>query len=114
MTDSAQMSEIILTGHKTQIKIRKPVFAICEQQRCRSVAHSSSLVSTFVVPCLDSIMPLLAVAEISSLYLASVAAEAGLYLTWLQTPKTGFLLTRLILCGYLFIINAIPKLTFLN
>ena len=34
--------------------------------------------------------------EISSLYLASVAAQDGLSLTWSQTPKTGFLVTRLI------------------
>ena len=33
---------------------------------------------------------------ISSLYLASVDVQAGLSLIWLQTPKTGFLVTRLI------------------
>ena len=33
--------------------------------------------------------------EISSLYLASVAAQTGLCLTWSQTPKTGFLVTGL-------------------
>ena len=37
-------------------------------------AHLHSLISTFVVRCLDSIIPLLAIAEISSLYLVSVAA----------------------------------------
>ena len=54
-------------------------------------AHLRSLISTFVLCCLDSIIPLLAIAKISSLYLASVAAQAGLCLTWSQTPKTGFL-----------------------
>ena len=33
--------------------IRKPVYAICEQQRRRSAAHSRSLISTFVFRCLD-------------------------------------------------------------
>ena len=47
------------------------------------------------VRCLDSIVPLLAIAEISSLELASVAAQAGLSLIWSQYPKTGFLVTRL-------------------
>ena len=71
--------------------MRKPVFAICEQQRLRS-----ALISTFVVRCLDSIIPLVSLSEFSSLYLASVAVQVGLSLTWPQTPKTGFLVTRLI------------------
>ena len=56
-------------------------------------AHPCSLNSTFFVRCLDSIIPLVSKSEISSLYLASVAVQAGLSLTWLQTPKTGFLVT---------------------
>ena len=35
-------------------------------------AHPRSLISVFVARCLDSIVPLLPIAEISSLYLASV------------------------------------------
>ena len=54
-----------------------------------------SLISTFVVCCLVSIIPPVSISEISSLYLASVAAQASLCLTWLQTPKTGFLMRRL-------------------
>ena len=37
--------------------------------------HPRSLISTFVVRCLDSIIPLVSISEISSLYLASVAAR---------------------------------------
>ena len=33
--------------------------------------------------CLDSIMPLVSITEISSLYLAAVAVQAGLCLAWL-------------------------------
>ena len=62
--------------------MRKPVYAICEQQRRRSV---------FVVRCLDSIMPILAKSKISRLEIVSVAEQAGLSLLWSQTPKTGFL-----------------------
>ena len=76
--------------------MRKPVYAICEQQRRRSPAHPRSLISAFVVSCLDSIIPLVSNSEISSLYLASAAAQAGLSLPWSKTPKTGFLVTRLI------------------
>ena len=58
-------------------------------------ADQPSLISIFVIRCLDSIIPVVSISEISSLYLASVAEQAGLCLTWLQTPKTGFLVTRL-------------------
>ena len=64
-------------------------------------AHPRRLISTFVIRCLDSIIPLFSVSEISSLYLASVAAQAGLNLTWSETPKKGFLVTRLI-CSFMF------------
>ena len=58
-------------------------------------AHLHSLISAFVVRCLDSIMSQVSVIKISSLMLASVADQAGLSLTWSETPKTGFLVTRL-------------------
>ena len=60
-------------------------------------AHPHSLINTFVVRCLDSIIPLVSISEISSLYLAFVAAQASLSLNWSQTLKTGFLVMRLIL-----------------
>ena len=62
-------------------------------------AHPSSLISTYVVCCLDGIIPLFSTSKISSLYLASVAGQAGLSLPWSQTLKTGFLVMRLKL-GY--------------
>ena len=58
-------------------------------------AHPCSLISTFVVRYLDSMISLVSVSEISSLYIASVAAQAGLSLPWSQTPKTVFLVMRL-------------------
>ena len=60
-------------------------------------AHPRSLISAFVVRCLDSIIPLLAKSKISRLQLVSVAEQVGLCPTWSQTPKTGFLMTGLIL-----------------
>ena len=48
--------------------MRKPVYAICQQQRhisaCAST-HMRRLIPAFVVRCLDSIIPLLAIGEIS-------------------------------------------------
>ena len=58
--------------------------------------HRFCLISAFFVCCLDSIIPLFSISEISRFYLASVAAQAGLSLPWSQTPKTGFLVIRLI------------------
>ena len=53
-------------------------------------AHSRSLISAFVVRCLDSIISLVSISEISSLYLSSIAEQAGLSLTWSQTPEDTF------------------------
>ena len=53
-------------------------------------AHPCSLISTFVVHCLDNVMSLVSVTKISSLMLASVAEQASLSLTWLETPKDRF------------------------
>ena len=76
--------------------MRKPVYAICEQQNRRSACASAQSNQHFCFHCLDSIIPKLAKSEISRLQLVSVAAQAGLSLAWSQTPKTGLLLTRLI------------------
>ena len=58
-------------------------------------AHPRSLISAFIVHCLDNIIPLVSVSEISSFHIPSVAAQAGFCLTWSQTQKTGFLVTGL-------------------
>ena len=53
-------------------------------------AYPRSLTSTFIVHCLDSVMSLVSVTKISSLMLASVAAQAGLCLAWSETPEDTF------------------------
>ena len=78
--------------------MRKPVYAYANNKGADQPAHPRSLFSTIVVHCRDSIIPLVSISEMSSLYLAPVAAaQAGLSLPWSQTPKTGFLVKRLIL-----------------
>ena len=52
-------------------------------------AHPHSLISAFVVRCLDSIISLDSIAEISRLQLASVAAQTGSCLAC-ETPKYTF------------------------
>ena len=51
-------------------------------------AHPRSLISTFIVRSLDS--------DISSFYIGNLASVPSFSLIWSQTPKTGFLMTRLI------------------
>ena len=50
-------------------------------------AHPRSLISAFIIHCLDSIIPLVSIPEISSIYITSVAVQAGLSLPWSQTPE---------------------------
>ena len=76
--------------------MRKPVMPYANNKGADQPAHPCSLISPFVVCCLDSIIPLVSISDISSLCLASVAEQANLSLPWSQTPKTGFLVTRLI------------------
>ena len=73
--------------------MRKSAFA--NNKGADQLAHLRSLISTFVVRGLDRIIPLVSISEISSLYLASLAKQSSLSLTWSQTPKTGFLMTAL-------------------
>ena len=58
-------------------------------------AHPPSLISAFVVCCLDGIIALVSLCAISRLWLVPEAEQAGLSLTWSQTPKAGFLVTWL-------------------
>ena len=58
-------------------------------------AHPRSLISAVIVHCLDSIISLDSIAEISRLQLASVAAQAGLCLAWSETSKTRFVVSWL-------------------
>ena len=50
---------------------------------------------------IKSTIPLLPKSEISSLLPSSVALQPGLCRTWSETPKTGFLVTRLNSCSRL-------------
>ena len=53
-------------------------------------AHPHSLISAFVVHCLDSVVSPVSATKISSLMLASVAEQASLSLTWSETLEDTF------------------------
>ena len=93
---SFQVVEMVLASltscFPVSLVMRKPVSAM--QMRTKkaqiSLRHPRSLISVFVVRCLDSIMPIVAISKTSRLQLASVAEQAGLSLTWSQTPEDRF------------------------
>ena len=53
-------------------------------------AHPRSLISTFVVRYLDSMICMLALSKVSRIQLVSVAEQAGLNLTWTKIPEDTF------------------------
>ena len=76
--------------------MRKPFLPYANNKGADQPAHPRSLISTFVVCCLDSIIPLVSISKLASIYLASVAAQASWSLPWSQTLKTGLFVKRLI------------------
>ena len=74
--------------------VRKPDFCICENKDADQLREADQRLCFRYT---DSTIPLLPTYEILSLYPPSVAVQTGLCRTWSETPKTGFLRTRLIL-----------------
>ena len=70
--------------------MRKPVYALCEQQKRRSACASAQSDQRLCFRCLDIMIALLSIADVSSLYLVSAAEQAGLSLTWSQIPEDRF------------------------
>ena len=81
--------------------VRKPAFCICENKDADQLRGNREADQRLCFRYIDSTVPLLSKSEISSLQLSSVAVQPGLCRTWSETPKTGFLTTRLI-CSFLF------------
>ena len=54
------------------------------------MGHPRSLISTFVVRCLDYMLYILALSQVSRFLLVSVAEQAGLNLTWSKVPEDTF------------------------
>ena len=70
--------------------MRNLSYAKCQQ-------HPHSLIRVFDISCLDSTIPPVSLSDISGPKLVTLAEQGGFSLTWSQTPKTGFLVTRLII-----------------
>ena len=78
--------------------MRKPFFfCICENKDADQLRGNREADQCLCVRYMDSTIPLLPKSEISSFYPSCVAVQTGLCRTWSETPKIGFLITRLIL-----------------
>ena len=77
--------------------MRKPDFCICENKDADQLRGNREADQRLCFRYTDSTIPLLPKSKISSLWPSSVAVQPGLCGTWSETPKTGFLTTRLIL-----------------
>ena len=75
--------------------MRKPVFCICENKDTDQLRGNREADQRLCFRHMDSAIPLLSKSEISSLYPSSVAVQPGLCATWSQTPKTGFLTSKI-------------------
>ena len=76
--------------------MRKPTFCICENKDADQLRGNREADQRLCFRHTDSAIPLLPKSEISSFYPSSVAVQPGLCRTWSESPKTGFLTTRLI------------------
>ena len=75
--------------------MRKPAFCICENKDVDQLRGDREADQRLCFRYMDSTIPHLPKYEISSLQPSSVAVQNGLCGTWSETPKTGFLTTRL-------------------
>ena len=76
--------------------MRKPVLPYANNKGTDQPAQLRSRISTFVVRCLGSIIPLVSMSEMSSLYLAPVAAQTQFASYMVSNPEDRFLMMRLI------------------
>ena len=76
--------------------MRKPFFCICENKDADQLRVDHEADQRLCFRYTDRTISLLPKHEISSLKPSSVAVQPGLCGAWSETPKTGFLRTRLI------------------
>ena len=80
--------------------VRKPAFCICENKDADQLRGNREADQCLCFCYTDSTISLLPKYEVSSLQPSSVAVQPGLCETWSETPKTGFLTTRLIYASH--------------
>ena len=77
--------------------VRKPAFCTCENKDADQLRGNRKADQRLCFRYMDSTISLLSKSEISSLKPSCLVVQTGLCGPWLETMKTGFLTTRLIL-----------------
>ena len=75
--------------------MRKPDFYTCENQDADQLCGDRTADQRLCFRYMDRINSLLLKSKIPRLLVSSVVVQPGLCRTWSDTPKTGFLTTRL-------------------
>ena len=76
--------------------MRNSTVCICENKDADQLRGNREADQRLCFRYIDSTIPILSKSEIASLQPFSVAVQPGLCGTWSETPKTGFLTTRLV------------------
>ena len=76
--------------------MRKPAFCICENKDADQLRSNCTADQRLCFRYIDSKIPQVPKYVISSRWPSCVAVQPGLCRNWSETPKTGFLTTRLI------------------
>ena len=85
----------VMSKTKMSRVMRKPAFCIYENKDADQLRGNREANQHLCFRYTDSTIPLLPKSEISSIQPSSVVVQPGLSRTWSDTPKTGFLTTRL-------------------
>ena len=80
--------------------MRKPDFCICENKDADQLHGNCEADQHLCFRYIGSTIPLLPKSEVSSLKPSSMAVQPGLCRTWSETPKNGFLTTRLVYLSF--------------
>ena len=75
--------------------MRKPAFCICENKDADQLRRNREADQRLYFRYKENTISLFPKSEISSHWLSSVVVQPGLCQTWSETPKPGFLTTRL-------------------
>ena len=97
LASAAEQPIVNLTRTYMSCVVRKPAFCICENKDADQLRGNREAIQPLCFRYIDSTIPLLTKYKISSLLPSFVVVQSGLCGTWLETRKTGFLTTRLIL-----------------
>ena len=89
------LKEEFKTHPKMSRVVRNPDFCICENKDADQLRGNREADQRLCFRYSDSTISLLPKYEISSRKPSSVTVQPGLCGAWLETPKTGFLRTRL-------------------